>query len=139
MLEFAIQLIAATVPSSDKTPINLTTKIQLEDGSEMRAEDITLGMVADELRRRKYFVWVNSRSGNVPSRVFEKTQISGLLPALPPGSRAQMKAIKALAELSGQDYSYEDLGGAGGKEVEETPTDTDRLKPNPRTDAPVLA
>jgi len=139
MIEFAIQLIAATVPSSDKTPINLTTKIQLEEGGEMRVEDVTLGMVADELRKRKYFAWVNSRSGAVPSRVFEKTQISGLLPALPPGSRAQMKALKSLAELSGQDYSYEDLGGEGGQEVEQAPTDTDRLKPNPRTDAPILA
>lgn len=139
MLDYSIELIKETVPSSDPTPINLTTAIELEDGTTIKPEGITLGMIADELRKRKYFIRVNSRSGAIPSQIYKKAQVNSIMPYLPPGSPAQLKAVREIARLSDQDFTLEELGGNPGKLESQQPlaTETDRLEVNARSDAQV--
>jgi hypothetical protein len=150
--EFAIDatldMMEHAVSKSDKTPLNLTSTIEVE-GERVRPDGITLGMIKDELAQNHYFTKVNSRSGAIPSNVAQQAKLSRVLAILPPGSPGQVKAIMQLAHLNDQDLTPEDLGMqppqpdmAGMEQMPEAnideippppPTDTERIAPNPRT------
>jgi hypothetical protein len=150
--EFAINItldmMETAVSKRDKTPLNLTSFIEVK-GERIRPDGMTLGQIQDELSKHHYFTKVNSRSGAIPSNVAQQAKLSRVLAVLPPGSPGQMKAIMQLAQLNDQDLSMEDLGMTpaqpdmqGMEQMPEaniddippvTPTDTDRLSPNPRS------
>ena len=128
-IEMTMDAITQFVSKKDKTPLNITTQLDTEFG-QVEIDSITLGMVADELRKFNYFVKVNSRSGAIPSNAFKQAQISRMLSLLPPGSAAQIKAIRSFAKLNDFDLNAEDLGVVQQQpqagEVEETVSDTER-------------
>jgi len=96
-IEVTIDMIKEFVPKNDKTPLNLTTKYEV-DGTEIRPDNLTLGAVADELRKNNYFVKVNARSGTVPSNVFRQAQLSRLMPFAQPGTPAYFKLVEQLRD-----------------------------------------
>lgn len=147
-IDITLNMMETAVSKSDKTPLNLTTSIEVE-GVRVRPDGITLGMIKDELSKSHYFTSVNSRSGAIPSNVAQQAKISRLLAVLPPGSPGQIKSILQLAQLNDQDLTPEDLGMQPAQpdmqameQLPEAnidtipplaPTETDRISPNPRT------
>lgn len=142
-VEITLDTISKFVSKNSKVPLNLTTKIEFE-GEEIRADNITMGMVATEIKENNYFVKVNSRTGAIPSNTMLRAKVMQSLQFLPPGSPASMKAARQLAQLNDLDYSVEDFGmqpegapqGAPGAapEGEAPPVDsgTDRMSFLPR-------
>lgn len=141
-VEVTMDMIKKFIPKSSKYPINSTTMIPLEGLQEAEIEGIMLGDVADELKKHKYFVRINARSGVYPSNVLQQARITRVLQTLPPGSPAQLKQVMKLAALNDVELLPEDLGiqqggapdlaGLEGGEV----TETDRIQVNPRQATP---
>ena len=154
-----MQNIRDFVPKSNKTPLNLTTRIPVKRQEEVigpdgqpqlvevedqaRADSITLGDVADELKKKRYFTKVNSRTGAIPSNLLLQSQASKLLSLAQPGSKAQKSLTGQLSELNDIDLDAEDyFAPAQGPEVPQAgaapdaggpiPTDTDRRTFLPR-------
>lgn len=145
-IDVTMDLIEHGVRKSDKTPLNLTTTVEVE-GVEIRPDDITLGMLADELKTNHYFVKVNSRSGAIPSNIAAQTKLARVLQSVPPGSPAQLKLLRDFARLNDTDIALEDIGlgqqpqlPQGGGDLDnlgEVPvSETDRISPNPRSATP---
>lgn len=134
--ELTIEMIKEFISKTNKTPINMTTRINIE-GADARVQGITLGMLSDELKSKNYFVKVNSRSGAIPSNVFLQAQISRAMSVTAPGTPAFNKLAVKMMNLNDQDISMEDLGGgqeAGGQpqgdiDVGGFATETDELAP----------
>lgn len=108
LVEVVLDMIRDTVDPEDDTPLNLTTAINLE-GQEVQMKNITLGAVADELQKYRYFVRINSRSGAIPSNIMQQAQVAKALPLTPPGSPAYNKLVVKLMKLNDQDISMEDI------------------------------
>lgn len=107
-VEVTIEMIKKFVKKNDKTPLNITSSINAE-GVDIRPDDITLGMLADELRSRHYFVKVNARSGAIPSNLMKLTQIDQILPAAQPGSLAWKSLIRDKAAINDIEITGDDL------------------------------
>lgn len=136
-VEVTMEMIKKFVKSSDKTPLNLTTMIKAE-GVEFRPDQMTLGMVADELRKRHYFVKVNSRSGALPSNMMKQAQLNALMPFAQPGSQAFRSLTQQNAALNDVDLKGEDFevpmptGGAPVTPEQGQVAQTDKLPLIPR-------
>jgi hypothetical protein len=109
LVDFSIAIIQETVDKKDDTPLNITTKIKMDDGQEVPIEGVTLGAIVEELNARKYFVKINSRSGAIPSNVMKQAQIARTMATLPPGSPAFNKMAIKSANLNDQDITLDDL------------------------------
>ena len=107
-IEVVIDMIKKLVPEYSNLPIDTNTKIKTATG-EQQLENITLGMIADALRRNMFSVKINSRSGSIPSNLMQQAQIAKLMQAIPPGSQAWNKLTVQLAELNDRDISIEEL------------------------------
>jgi hypothetical protein len=105
---FAMDAIRKFVADDDMTPINSTTELgTAQENTDIR--QFPLGWVAEELRKNRYFVVVNSRDGTVPSGVMQKAEINQSMQDLPPGTPAWNKLAVQRAKLNGQDVKLEDL------------------------------
>ena len=102
-VETAMDMICKLVSSKDKTPLNLTTEIQMPDGTPMKADEITLGAVRDELKKFNYFAEINARTGAQPSTLLEQAHLEKMLPLAAPGSKAQSSLLESYAELNNVD------------------------------------
>lgn len=132
-IEMVIQFIKDFVPKGDKTPLNLTTKIEV-DGQEIPASSITLGMVADELRKHHYFVKMNSNSGVVPSNTLRQIQTTRALQVATPGSNLDAKLRSAFVKFNDIDASPKDFLPSEGQQpggVPEGVVDGDELTISP--------
>jgi len=105
---FTMDAIRKFIPDDDMTPINSMVDIEV-GGSQMPMRTFPLGWVAEELRKNKYFVVVNSRDGTVPSGVMQKAEVNQAMMNLPPGSPAWNKLAVKRAKLNNQDVKLEDL------------------------------
>jgi len=103
-VEITVDMIKEFIPDKNDYPVNLTTKI---DNSRM--EGVTMGMVAEELRSRNYFVEVNARTGAIPSNIVMRQRYGDALMLAQPGSPAQMKIITELNALNGIDIPGEEF------------------------------
>lgn len=113
-IEMVLQFIRDFVPKSDKTPLNLTTKIVV-DGEEIPTDTITLGMVADELKRHHYFVKVNSSTGVVPSNTMKQIQTARAMQTAIPGSRLDAKLRAKFVGFNDIEATAEDFLPQGGE------------------------
>jgi hypothetical protein len=106
-MEFAVEItmdfIKKFIGKRNKFPINFPTKVRDDEGNEYQPQDITLGMVADELKKNNYYVVVNSRSGAVPSNVMEIQELQSMLSITPPGTEAWMELWQNMARLNNRD------------------------------------
>jgi len=142
-VEIVMNLIETTTTAKDNTPLNITTKFDLGDGTQIKPDQATLGMVQDELAKNHYFVKVNARTGAIPSTVLQSAQLSRVMSATPPGTTAFYKQLKQLADLNDRDIPLEDFmpqqqaapaGPEAPQEMEggSMPSETDRLMIDPR-------
>jgi hypothetical protein len=136
--ELTLDFIKQFVGKKDKTMLNLTTMVQLPGGGEIRPDEVTLGMVKDEIAKNNYFVKVNSRTGAIPSNIVQQAQISRVLQATAPGSPAYFKLMGQFASLNDRDIKGDEFmmqapeapqGGQAGGEVAQAanPSQTDRM------------
>jgi hypothetical protein len=141
-VEVVLSMIKNLVKASNKTPLHITTDIEIE-GKPIDVSMLTLGAIKDELKTNDYFVRINSRSGTIPSNTMKRAEIQSMLPFLVPGSKAQAKAAANMATLSNMNMQLEDFlpqappqapgaggppGGAPPGAGAAPPTDTDALK-----------
>jgi hypothetical protein len=146
MVELTLDFIKKFVSKNDKTPVDMTTVIVVE-GTELDVTGtITMGQVADEIKKNRYFVKVNSRTGAIPSNAMRRAQIANIFQAAAPGSKAQVALLGQLAALENIDLKGEEFlpapppqaeaapQGAGDLEeiAQGQPTGTDRQTINPR-------
>lgn len=138
LVEVTLNMMKNLVSKRDKTPVHFTTNFKV-DGQAIDLSQFTLGHIAEELKKDKYFVRINSRSGTIPSKTMQRAEIAQIFPLLQPGSPAQIKSIVKLAQINNQEISEEDLapqqvpqpqGAPAGEEasLEAPPTETDALK-----------
>lgn len=134
-VELTLDFIKKFVKKSNDTVVNMPTKVKV-DGEDIKMDSITLGAVADELRKFDYFVKINARTGAVPSNTAQQAQISRLLPLAQPGTKAFGTLAVELAQLNDRDIAMEDFmppsptgspQEIGDKPI---PTETDRLVMN---------
>lgn len=136
LVEVTMDCVLKFSTKKDKTPLNLTTKIDLGEGDMIRPDGVTLGMVRDELSKHNYFVKVNARTGAIPSNVLQQAQISKTLQFTMPGTPAYAKLTHQLAQLMDRDVSMEEFAPpqapapqeGGEVPVEGEVTGTDRSK-----------
>ena len=143
-VDLTIDMMKKFIKKNNDTPVHLTTKVKVE-GQEVPMESITLGAVADELRKHDYFVKINSRTGAIPSNTMQQAQISRLLAVTQPGTPAFVKLQTQLAQLNDRDLGSEEFAppapemptgspddvSGGSKPI---PSETDRLAINPNND-----
>lgn len=110
LVEVTMDLMKKFIRKSNKTPLNLTTRVQI-DGVDIPMSSITLGGVADELKEYNYFVKVNSRSGSIPSNTMERAQVTTMLQVTPPGTPAYGKLMEDYARLNDRDFTIQDISG----------------------------
>lgn len=137
LMNFVMDSMAEFIPKSNDYPIWATTKIRFED-VEFKPKGLTLGMVADELKKNEYFVKINSRTGNIPSGIYKMAKLRQAIAVAPQGSQAQLKLAYQMALLNDQDIKEEDFGLAPQQGVQpqgEAPMGA----PTDEVGAPVLA
>jgi hypothetical protein len=107
-VELTMDMIRKFIKRSDKSPVQSTYKITIGNG-DIRMSEVTMGMVADELRKKTYFVKVNARTGAIPSNLMKQAQATRMLQVMQPGTPGYTKAIKQFAHLNDFDFSDEDF------------------------------
>ena len=122
-----------------KTKLNLSTEIEME-GQKVKMDEVTLGMVADELNKYDYYVRVNARTGALPTNVMEQAQVSRVLSSLPPGSPGFNKMLIQFARLNGQQINPEDIAPPmqGGPSSQGPSGDVPNQAPMSETDRMVI-
>jgi len=143
-VELTIDMIKEYITKNNKTPVNLSTTIRLDNGEDVVPDGITMGMVSDELKKNKYFIRINARSGAIPSNVLRSAQIARGLSIAAPGTKAQQRLSGQFAQLHDLDIPGEDFmmpaqqqqapQGQATPEEATAPqgTSTDRMTINPR-------
>lgn len=145
-IKIAIDFTKKFVKKSNKTPLDLTTKFNIE-GKEVRLDDLTLGDIAEEFQQNHWFVEPNLRSGAIPSNAALIAGLSSQFGFAAPGSRAQVKIIDMLGKINNIDIPGEDYiapmqqapAPQEGPTPQQQPTGTDRLSINPYLDEPAAA
>lgn len=146
-VDITMNMIKEFVAKTNKTPLNLDTKIALDSGKIVRISRVTLGMIAEELKTNNYWAQINARSGAIPSNNMQRAKINAMLPLMQPGSLAWKKAVTALAQIDGFDAEADEFlmqaqtPQLGTEPVQGQPSGTDRLTINSRVkeQLPVIA
>jgi len=97
-VDLTIDFIKRFVPKNDKTPLNLSTKIDTPEG-EKRVDEVTLGNISEELKAHHYWTRINARTGVYPSNVLRSAQVSRMLNLATPGSPAYTKLVSEFAGI----------------------------------------
>jgi hypothetical protein len=151
LVELTIDFITQFVSKKNKSPLNLMTMIEGEDaqkGIVARADGMTLGDLAQELKDNNYFVVIDSRTGAIPSHLMQITNYEQQMARMDPMSPAFAKLNIGLAHLQGIDLSESDFGiqqqtapGMPGEAPPPgaTPTGTDRLNIQQMSSVPIAA
>jgi len=108
LIEMTMDAIVKDVPKSNKTIVNITSKIPIGKGIAVdlpKGKQITMGNVSEQLRKDNFFVMVNGRSGAISSNLFELTQVERQLAMTPPGTPEYQTLYQRRAELSGLDIA----------------------------------
>jgi hypothetical protein len=128
-VKFTIDAIRKYIDDKDETPLN--SMVDLEMGEmKLPLRGFTMGQVAQELRKNKYFVVVNSRDGTIQSNVMQQAQISKTMSTLAPMSPAWNKMSIKMAKLNGQNLTDQDLAAPQAPQPQQlgaqqpTPTET---------------
>lgn len=103
-LNVAIDMAKKFIKSSDKTPLNITTMLNI-DGKSVRPDFATLGLYKKALKEKHWFFSVNTRVKE--SEVMRRAELSGTLPLHSPGSQTFNQIVRELTELGNVDYVEE--------------------------------
>mgnify|MGYP003145979899 CR=1 FL=1 len=141
IVELTMDFIKKFISKNNKTPVDTTTRVEIEGVEVDLTGQVTMGQIADELKKNRYFVKINARTGAIPSNALKRAQISNMFPAAAPGSAAQVKLLNMLAQIENIDIPGEEFlpqaapeaAAPGLKEIPtEQPTGTDRQTINAR-------
>lgn len=139
LIECIIEAIKEYVTVKNKTPLNLTTRVMLEDGTSARLDtDITMGMLAKTLKDNNCFVITDSRTGAIPSDLMRSIQMEQQLSITQPGTPEYAQLWGRLAESRGLDLSQsatpqpvQEQQQAGNEVIPQQPAQTQRVLPQP--------
>lgn len=143
-LRVVLSCLETMVKTNNETPLDLTTTIYDDEGSPIDTSTITLGMVADEVRKAYFFPKVNRRSGAVAPRL-RTEQLSRAMPFASPGSKAQLKLLAGLNDINDIDIRPSDFfepsgaipQGVSPEIAQASGSPTDRMTINPRQSSQV--
>ena len=88
IVEYTMEVIKEYISKTNKIPLNLTVDIEDDEWNVFKPEWITLWDLADELKKFRYFVEINSRSWAIPSWAMEQAKLSRALQFTPPWTPA---------------------------------------------------
>ena len=150
-VELTMDFIKKFVSKNSKESVQLTTAETIENPKSGKAltasqlTQITMGMIASELKEYDYFVIVNSRSGAIPSNIMRQTELQRVMNTTMPGSPAWAKASWETAKLNNVDTKLEDYSMPApaapqqGGEAQPTASETSPLLTNVRAAQPIPA
>jgi len=102
LIECSIDGITEFVSNSNKTPLNLKSRIKLPDNSTIKMDaEITMGMLSKELKDNNYFVEVNARTGVTQSTLMRMTQVKEQMAMTQPGTPEYAELYRRSGELRG--------------------------------------
>lgn len=113
ILNVVIDLFPKLIRESNKVPVQMKTIVKMQGDAgtfEIRADGITLGMIASELKQHDYFVDVNRGSGADQSKLLDARMMK-ILQITPPGTPAYFDIISKIARNNGVDQAAEAFGG----------------------------
>ena len=108
LIEMTMDAIVKDVPKSNKTIVNITSKIPIGKGMSAelpQGKQITMGNVSEQLRKDNFFAMINGRNGAISSNLFELTQTERQLAMTPPGTPEYQALWQKSAELKGLDIA----------------------------------
>jgi hypothetical protein len=104
LIECSLDGVTEFVSNSNKTELNLKTRIKLPDNSTMKLDEkVTMGMLSKELKSSNYFVEVNARTGVAQSFLMRITKLKEQLAMTPPGTPEYSELYRRSGELLGID------------------------------------
>lgn len=145
-VELTLDFMKKFIRKSNDTLVHLPSRMKTENEEgqmvEIEMNQITLGAVADELRKNDYFCIINARTGSIPSNIVQQAQLSRLMPFAQPGTKAFGKIAEKMAQLNNSDLGIDDFAPEAPEpmtteEGEAAITETDRpvidgkMKPEP--------
>jgi len=136
-IEITLDAIRRYVSPKSKIPLDLTTNIQI-DGTNVRPDGITMGMIAEELKTHHWFVEVNSRTGSIPSNTMMRLKIAQGKANAAPGSKAWLRLVDMENQVNGIDIPIDDFapqqqgvpGAPEGEAPAAQPSQTERARFN---------
>lgn len=102
-LEVVLDLMKKTISKKNKTIVDSPVRLKIGD-QKLSAKGITLGQVADELNKFKYYVIVDPRSGAVKTDYLKLLQLQNILPLLQPGTPEFQKVAYSIAKLNNIEF-----------------------------------
>lgn len=104
LIECVIDATKEFVSNNNKTPLNLKTRLTLPNGKTMKlGKQITMGMLAKELKDGNYFVETDSRSGAIPSDLTKLIYEERQLQMTPPGTPEYNELYRRISMRRGID------------------------------------
>lgn len=139
LLDCSIDAIKEFVSDRNKTPLNLTTRITMPDGSTQRlATELTMGMLSKELKSGNWFAKTDARTGAIPSDLLKMLNWEAQLAVTPPGTPQFNELYRQIAksrgidmELAQQSPAPVQTGAPKGGEAQPQPSETQRVTPAP--------
>lgn len=110
-LEVVLDLIKKAIRKTDKSPMNLTTVVEVEVDGQMVEVDtkfLTLGMLKTSLMERHWWVQIDDKTGFVPNDEMQISKLQSVIPYLPPGSPVYNDTIKRLYGAQGIDIKFDE-------------------------------
>jgi hypothetical protein len=99
LIDITISMMKTYISKSNKTPVDYTTTVDLKEiGYE--GKKVTLGMIAELMKKESFFVRVNSRTGAIPSQIMQIAKNEYIMPYLAEGDPNRNKVVKNLFELN---------------------------------------
>lgn len=96
-----------SISKNNETPIDITTVEDLEKYG-LKGEKITLGMIAEQLKKVSVMSKINSRTGIIPSGVMKRAQIRESLEVTNPQDPLYQKLTRQLVKLNDTDVDTND-------------------------------
>lgn len=104
LIECCLDGITEFVANGNKTPLNLTTRIKLDDQSTIKLDvQPTMGMLSKELKSSNWFVTINARTGVDKSDLMKMVALQQQLASTPPGTPEYAELYRRIAQVRGID------------------------------------
>lgn len=102
IVECTMDAITEYVSANNESELNLKTRITLPDNSTIKIDEkVTMGHLANELRRGNWFADVNKRSGADNSDLLKLTNLQQQLNVTPPGTPEFAEIYRQISYLRG--------------------------------------
>jgi len=146
LIECSLDAITEYVSTRNKSPLNLITRIKLDDGTTERLdEEVTMGMLSKTLKNGNWFAVTDSRTGAITSDLMKMIKLEGQMQITAPGTPEYSELYRELAQLRGLDLGENNPappppeapqegapeGAPPGSAPTPPPSETERVLPPP--------